>query len=123
MYFSAFPSGDYFSRLTIISSSLPTLKPFRFTTWRYFSPLRTSCCTLNVAFMRKWAPSLIVKGFVFRDSSAPSALRSIVMSDRPSTSRVSDRIMQRRVSAGSTGRAGELLMPSEAFHRFKDSSF
>lgn len=45
------------------------------------------------------------------------------MSRRPSTSRASERIMQRRVSDGSTGRAGELLMPREAFHRLRDSSF
>ena len=33
--------------LTNISSSLPTLIPFLFTIWRYFSPLSTSCWTLN----------------------------------------------------------------------------
>lgn len=31
--------------------------------------------------------------------------------------------MQRRWSEGSTGRAGELEMPREAFQRFRDSSF
>lgn len=109
--------------LTIISSSFPTLIPFRLTTCKYFNPLRTSCCTLNVAFMRNLAPSLMVKGFDFRDSTAPGALRSIVMSERPSTSRARERMMQRRVSDGSTGRGGELLIPREAFHRFRDSSF
>lgn len=50
-------------------------------------------------------------------------VRSIVMSGRPSTSRAKERIMQRRWSEGSTGRAGELEMPREAFQRFRDSSF
>lgn len=73
--------------------------------------------------MRNLAPSLIVNGFDLRDSTAPGALRSIVISERPSTSSARERITHRRVSDGSTGRAGELLMPREAFHRLRDSSF
>lgn len=73
--------------------------------------------------MRNLAPSLIVNGFDLRDSTAPGALRSIVISGRPSTSSAREEMTQRRVSDGSTGRAGELLMPREAFHRLRDSSF
>ena len=111
------------SRITIISSSFPTRMPFLLTTCRYFNPLSTSCCTWKLAFMQNWAPSLIVKGFVFRASREPGAVRSMVISGRPSTPRARERMMQRRLSEGSTGRAGELEMPREAFQRLRDSSF
>lgn len=65
----------------------------------------------------------MVKGFVRKDSSEPGDVRSMVKSWRPSTSKASERMIQRRVSDGSTGKAGELLMPSEAFHLLSDSSF
>ena len=111
------------ARPTIISSSFPTLIPFRFTTCKYFNPLRTSCCTLKLAFMRNFAPSLIMNGLVFKVSSEPGTFRSMTVSERPSTSRASDWMMHRRLSEGSTARRGELLMPRDAFQRFNDSSF
>ena len=110
-------------RLTIISSSFPTRIPFLFTTCKYFNPLSTSCCTTKLAFILNFAPSLIVNGFSFNLSTAPGALRSIVISARPSTSRARDLMMQRRVSPAGTASAGDDEMPSEAFHRLRDSSF
>lgn len=59
----------------------------------------------------------------FNDSTEPGAVRSMVMSGRPSTSRASDLITQRRVSSAATGRAGEEEMPRLAFQRLRDSSF
>ncbi len=109
--------------LTIISSALLTLIPFLFTTCKYLNPLRTSCCTTNLAFMRNWAPSLMVNGFFLRSSRAPGAVKSMVKSGRPSTSRAKDLMTQRRVSLGSTLMAGDEESPREAFQRLRDSSF
>lgn len=61
----------------------------------------------------------MVKGFSFRDSSAPGADRSIVTSGRPATSRASDLMMQVR---GSLGSDSDSPRPREAFHLAKDSS-
>ncbi len=108
---------------TIISCAVATVIPFLFVFCRYFSPLRTSCCTTKVAFMRKWAPSLMVNGFDLRASTEPEAVRSMVISGRPSTSRARDLITQRRWSLGSTAIGGEEEMPREAFQRLRDSSF
>ena len=65
----------------------------------------------------------MVNGFDLRASTEPGAVRSIVISGRPSTSRARDFMTQRRWSLGSTWISGELEMPSEAFHRLSDSSF
>ena len=118
----AFPAREE-ERLTIISSFFATLIPFLFVTCKYFNPLSTSCCTTKLAFMRNLAPSLMVKGFDFSASTEPGAVRSMVMSGRPSTSRARDLMTQRRLSLGSTGMGGEEEMPSEAFQRLRDSSF
>lgn len=72
--------------------------------------------------MRNFEPSLIENGFDLSFSSSPGAVKSIMKSGRPSTSRPREHMMQRRVSDGSTGRGGELLIPSDAFHRLRDSS-
>ena len=109
--------------LTIISSFFATLIPFLLVTCRYFNPLNTSCCTTKFAFMRNLAPSLMVKGVFLRSSRARGPVRSMVMSGRPSTSRASDLMTQRRWSLGSTGMGGEEEMPREAFQRLRDSSF
>lgn len=61
-------------------------------------------------------------GFDFSFSSSPGAAKSMMKSWRPSTSRPREQMIQRRVSEGSTGRRGELLIPSDAFHRLRDSS-
>jgi hypothetical protein len=108
--------------LTSISSSLLTRIPFRLTTWRYFRPLRTSCWTWNTALMRKLAPSLIVNGLSFSPSSAPGADRSTTTSSRPWTSSASDLMMHFRVSFASAIGV-PVFRPSDAFHRFRDSSF
>lgn len=65
----------------------------------------------------------MVKGFVLRASTEPGAVRSMVMSGRPSTSRASDLMTQRRWSLGSTWMAGDEEIPREAFQRLRDSSF
>ncbi len=65
----------------------------------------------------------MMNGFDFRASTEPGAVRSMVMSGRPSTSRASDLITQRRWSLGSTAIGGEEEMPREAFQRLRDSSF
>jgi hypothetical protein len=108
-------------RLTIISCIL-LLTPMRETFWRYFRPAKISCWTLNWAFMRKVAPSLIVNGLLWSASTAPGDRRSMMMSSRPSTSRPSERIMHLRGSLGS-----EMSLPwprpRDAFHFWRDSSF
>ena len=109
--------------LTIISSFFATRIPFLFVICRYFSPLSTSCCTTKLAFMRNLAPSLMVKGFDFSASTEPGAVKSMVMSGRPSTSRASALMTQRRSSLGSTKMGGDDEMPREAFQRLRDSSF
>ena len=109
--------------LTIISSFFATRIPFLFVICRYFNPLSTSCCTTKLAFMRNLAPSLMVKGFDFSASTEPGAVRSMVMSGRPSTSRASALMTQRRSSLGSTKMGGDEEMPREAFQRLRDSSF
>ncbi|KAI7080748.1 hypothetical protein KC327_g33 [Hortaea werneckii] len=43
--------------------------------------------------MRNVAPSLIVKGCLFRSSSEPGLVRSMTMSGRPSTSRPRERMI------------------------------
>ena len=107
--------------LTIISWSF-SLTPMRETFWRYLRPDKISCCTLNCAFMRNRAPSLMEKGFFSRASTAPGARRSMTISSRPSTSRARERIMHRRGSLGS-----EMSLPCprprDAFHFWSDSSF
>lgn len=119
---------QHFSRYTIVAGE-PTiiscsfsLTPMRVTFWRYFRPDRMSCWTLNCAFMRNRAPSLMVKGFSFRASTAPGARRSITISSRPSTSRARERMIHRRGSLGS-----EMSLPCprprDFFHFWRDSSF
>jgi len=71
-------------RLTIISCIL-LLRPIRLATCMYFKPEMTECCTLNFAFIRNVAPSLIVKGWFLKSLSAPSSFRSMMISGRPST--------------------------------------
>ena len=105
---------------TIISWSL-SLTPMRDTFCRYLSPARISCWTLNCAFMRNVAPSLMVKGLSLSASRAPLDRRSMMMSGRPSTSRPSERMMHLRGSLGS-----EMSLPwprpRDAFHFWSDSS-
>jgi hypothetical protein len=57
--------------------------PFLLTSWRYLRPEITSCWTLNLTLILYSLPSLMVKGFSFRVSTAPGALRSITTSGRP----------------------------------------
>lgn len=106
---------------TIISCSF-SLTPMRETFWRYFRPDRMSCWTLNCAFMRNRAPSLMANGFSLRASTAPGARRSITISSRPSTSRARERMIHRRGSLGS-----EMSLPCprprDFFHFWRDSSF
>lgn len=116
-----FHTRNPYARLTIISCIL-LLMPARETFWRYLRPAKISCWTLNWAFMRNVAPSLIVNGFFSRASTAPGDRRSMMMSSRPSTSRPSERMMHLRGSLGS-----EMSLPwprpREAFHFWRDSSF
>lgn len=72
--------------------------------------------------MRKVAPSLIVKGFLFSPSREPGLLRSMMMSERPPTSRPRERMMHLRGSLGSERLLPE-PMPSDSFHFRRDSSF
>ena len=64
----------------------------------------------------------MVKGLDLKDSRVPGAVRSTVKSGRPWTSRASDRMIQRRLSEGSTARGAEAEIPREAFQRLRDSS-
>lgn len=126
---------------TIISSLLSTLMPFLLTSCRYRRPEMTSCCTRNLTLMWYELPSLITKGFFFKASTAPEALRSITASGRPSTRSESWRITTYTVSSVSLGNviifdkntlrlspgsprepADAAPIPSDAFQRARDSS-
>jgi hypothetical protein len=96
--------------------------PILETTCTYFMPLRMSCWTRKRAFMRNVAPSLMVKGFLFRDSRAPVWVRSIMISERPSTSRPRESRMTLRGSLGSE-MVLPLPRPRDSFHLRRDSSF
>lgn len=63
-----------------------------------------------------------MNGLLFNASTDPGAVRSMVMSGRPSTSSARDSITQRRVSPGATGRAAPVARPREAFQRLRASS-
>lgn len=63
-----------------------------------------------------------MNGLLSKASTDPGAVRSMVMSGRPSTSRARDSITQRRVSPGATGRAAPVARPREAFQRLRASS-
>lgn len=106
---------------TIISCDL-FFNPALLTTCTYFIPLKTSCCTRNLAFMRNTEPSLIVKGWFLSSSSAFGFSKSKIMSGRPSTSRPRERITTRRGSLGSAMGVPEPI-PSDSFHFRRDSSF
>lgn len=76
---------------------------------------------MNRAFILNVAPSLIVKGFLMRSSSAPRFVRSMIMSERPSTSRPKEKMMTLRGSLASE-RLSPVPRPRDSFHFLRDSS-